>query len=550
MSIPVVNAVELYEGSTSPPIINKETDNEVIANTSFVQGVKELVATVTKTMTGVFNSEVIGFSYDGATREFTVTLSDDLIVYQKGVKYVFTSDLSITLPNTEGNKYIYINEGSLEYSDTFSEDVILTKVYIANIYIIPSLNSHVFIGHEYHNVTRHPMTHLYLHRTVGASYRSGFLLSGFNVDGDGSSNTHAQFVADSGSFADEDILFQYTSTTQIPILYKTGANLWRIKSADSYPCIYNGTAGYSGTRIPYNRLNLGVYSLQEVQEGYYIAVHYFAINDTDLKVVGILGTAEYSTVKAARAGIEVEILSISGIPMEEFVLLGSVLFQSSTSYSNTPKARVVTIDDLGNFYKDYRLQRSLSISGAIGEVQSHSLLNDLDSDDHLQYHNDARGDARYFPKRTITGTTGRISITDGDGALANPVIDIGSRVLNYQSSHRASATGTTTTTSGTYVLMGAMTLTPPSGDYLLDFFTAVSNSNNSRTIWVSIYVGGTQVSGSEVEIGLPTANYVVPVSIVGFPISPNGSQDVEIRWRRSNSTGTAYNRNMILKKVG
>jgi len=46
-------------------------------------------------------------------------------------------------------------------------------------------------------------------------------------------------------------------------------------------------------------------------------------------------------------------LNRTGIPLIEFVLIGIVIYQTSTSYANTPKARIVRTDE-GEDYIDTR----------------------------------------------------------------------------------------------------------------------------------------------------------------------------------------------------
>lgn len=122
---------------------------------------------------------------------------------------------------------------------------------------------------------------------------------------------------------------------------------------------------------------------------------------------------------------------------------------------------------------------------------------------------------------------------------------------------KASATATTTTTSGSDVLMDSMTLTPNiAGDYSVNFSTTLSSNNTGADIFVSIYVGGVLVADSVRTAspqfssggfgGSPSLNF--PISTNG-EVTVNGSQAIEIRWRRSAGTASALQRTLTIRRV-
>jgi hypothetical protein len=192
-------------------------------------------------------------------------------------------------------------------------------------------------------------THLYLHNTQGAKFDRGLGLVGFSVDGGGGSNAHAQFTSVSGVIWDEDIRFPVSAQSQIPIFYKSGTGNWRRKNPDAYPVIYNGTAGYSSARLPYNFYNGSTWSLTQVDNNKFVLVHVFATNEIEYPVVGVLGTAQYISKADARTGAATELKTLSGLPFSEFTPIGTVIFETSNSYTNVPKAQIVSIDG-ANYY--------------------------------------------------------------------------------------------------------------------------------------------------------------------------------------------------------
>lgn len=362
-----------------------------------------IVASVTKDPTGFLNRTDSILSFDDGTRTFSIApVSASYDIYYQGVKHTISTTKTIVIPDTEGLYFIYFdNTATLQYITGFDISLITEHVYAANIYWDADNNSCIFIGDERHGLMMDNATHQYLHQAHGSAYITGFALENFSIDGDGSSNTHAQFSCGSGTFNDEDIQFQFSSTSSIPIFYRSGTSgKWRKKTADTYPVLYTGTAGYSGAnnRLAFNEFALGIWSLTEVSlNNYYALTHFFACNDTTHKIIGVVGTNEYTSLNDARVGATTELISLSGLPFQEFIPIGAVIFQTSSAFANVPKAVVVSTDT-GTSFVDFRKSNGYKINGFAG---SHNLLSDLEQDDHLQYLNITRGDARYYTESEV-----------------------------------------------------------------------------------------------------------------------------------------------------
>ena len=114
----------------------------------------------------------------------------------------------------------------------------------------------------------------------------------------------------------------------------------------------------------------------------------------------------------------------------------------------------------------------------------------------------------------------------------------------------AEATATTTTTSGSDVLVNSMTLTPAAGTYLVTFSGSVRQSASNDSIFTSIYSGGTQVAASEREFkrgsnqGNITASFCCQAKV-----TVNGAQAIEGRWRETGGTATMYERTLSIIAV-
>ena len=387
-------------------VANKTTDGTLAANSDTLYPSEKAVKTyvdnlvytqdlITKEPTGFETKSTSTMSFDDISRIFTISpVSGSFDVYVKGVKFTKSTPQTITIPNLSGSHYIYFNSsGVLSSTQVIDSTLFTDNAIVSNIYWNTDTFKHTYFAEERHGLQMDGATHGYLHTVFGARYLSGLALQGFTFNS-GSVDSDAQFTADSGSIRDEDLLLQINAQTQIPVLYKQG-QLWRKKTADNFPVIYSGTAGYTGAngRLPYNQFTGGAWQLTEVSNNKFVLVHVFATNDIENPIVAIQGIAEYDTIPAARIAANNEIVSITGMPFAEFVAIGSVIYQTDT-YTNTPNARVRQTD-LGANYVDFR---GTQLYVPAGQATTHSLLSGLSADDHLQYHTDARGDIRYYTK--------------------------------------------------------------------------------------------------------------------------------------------------------
>lgn len=375
----------------------------------------------TKEPTGFFSRTTSTLSFDNGTRNFSITPTGATFdVWVKGVKYTKTGVQTIQIPALSGNHFIYFDPtGALATTQAAGPELFIDNALISIIYWNTDTNTRTYFAEERHGMQMDGATHSYLHTVLGAQFISGLALQGFSVDGDGSLSAHAQFTSDSGTIRDEDIVITISAQTQIPVLYRQGL-LWRKKAADSFPFIYSGTAGYTGAsgRVPFNEFTGGAWQLTELANNAFVLVHLFGTNDIENPVVAIQGIATYGNVSAARLAASSEITSLSGLPFAEFVALGSVVLESANTYTNTPKAIVRSVE--GADYVDFR---GTQLYTPAGEVTTHGLLSGLSSDDHLQYHTDARGDIRYYTKAQvdtiIAGITSPGDLDDTAFSLAN-----------------------------------------------------------------------------------------------------------------------------------
>lgn len=136
---------------------------------------------------------------------------------------------------------------------------------------------------------------------------------------------------------------------------------------------------------------------------------------------------------------------------------------------------------------------------------------------------------------------GDLAIVDGQPGLYQKFGAGATQWLQFAQSSQniyypASASGLTSTSSLTDVLISGMTLTPPAGTYLVFFQGSATSNAGSVVTFFSVYGGGVKVTNSEITLRQNSGSVKLPVYLVAIPVTVNGAQAVEIRWRVSNGT--------------
>jgi hypothetical protein len=306
---------------------------------------------------GLKDPSQVALSVDDSSRTLTVSpVSGSYVYFVSGKRIEISTSKTATWPNTHGINYFYLDENSnLVRTGTFVDEIITRYTFVSIVYWDQLAAKHIYFANERHGIKMSPVTHAYLHRTRGAAFDNGCKLVNFVVDGAGSSNTHAQFNSNSGVIWDEDIRISLPAQTTFPVFYRDGVTNWKRKNANSLPMIVSGEEGYTGAggRVAYNLLSGGNWSLAEVDNNKFVLLHVFATNDIDHPFIVILGQAQYNSKADARTGAISEIKGLSGLPVLEFCPIGSVIVETSNSYTNTPKARIVSTAS-GADYEDHR----------------------------------------------------------------------------------------------------------------------------------------------------------------------------------------------------
>ncbi len=314
------------------------------------------------------------------TREFKIEPSGSSYdVYVQGTKYTKSGAETVNWPDTDGLHIFYFDSsGTLITSSSLD---IVTQAIIWIVYWNATYNEIVYSGNELHSYIMDGSTHSWLHYHQGCMWNSGGALSDINSEASGNLNSSATCSVSSTYITDEDVRHQAVDGSpqdlypiaQIPVLYLDGS-VWRKETATDYP-----VKRYGASRLAWN--NSGAQT--EVGNNDFVLSHIYATNDVINPIVAIQGQAVYGNRRLAREGATTEInnLVLGGLPAAEIVPLGTIIFQTSDSYSNAVKARIRKTDE-GFDYQDFRQFKAASASGSVSD---HGNLSGLNDDDHEFY---------------------------------------------------------------------------------------------------------------------------------------------------------------------
>ena len=310
----------------------------------------EAVWTATEEPTGfpLTNTDGSTLTFNAGTRvvTFTPPLAGSTDYFIKGTKYTISSAKTVTIADSDGMHHIYFDtDSALHTTTTFNADMLSEYCYVCNVLFDSSTPARVMMGDERHGLMPWP-THWNLHNTHGTSYLSGLSLGDITADGDGSLDAHATLSSASGSILDEDVTHSIaakSSPAQIPILWRTGATgVWNVTTKTNAPIKTTGTG-----RAAYNEWTGATWQQTEVTNNKFTLTHILATNDVYEPIMAIMGQEEYNSVSDARLGANTEVSSLvtAGLPMQEAVFIGTVIYQTANGYANTWKSRIRTTDE-------------------------------------------------------------------------------------------------------------------------------------------------------------------------------------------------------------
>jgi hypothetical protein len=336
--------------------------------------VAKAMGQVGKDPTGFPNKTDSTMSFTDGTRTFEIAPAvTSFEFYHTGVRFTKSAAESLVIADTTGTHYIYYDSsGDLQESvnptpDTL-EELIEDDCLAAVAYWNATDGACYYFGEERHGVQMDGATHAWGHFSTGAVYVApGLALGDILSDEDGSSDTHAEMSVSAGFMEDEDNFFTISAASapaNIPVFYReAAAGRWVLATATDSP-ILNASGG--SNRVAYNQFTGGAWQQTEVAQSQLVLAHIAVINayTASERIIAIQGQATYGTVGAAREGADTELgnLVLNGLPAPEMLFIGTVIYQTSTAYTNATQSRIRTTDE-GNDYVDWRTSRGVAGGG-------------------------------------------------------------------------------------------------------------------------------------------------------------------------------------------
>ena len=324
-------------------------------------------------------------SFNKTTREFSISpASTSYSVWCVGKKFTKTTTETIEITNDSALHYIFFDsEGRLGTRQSyFSWD---SEAPVSYVYWNATDQEAYFFADERHGIVLDWATHEYLHRTRGAAIANGFGVNNYTTTGNGTLDAHAQIDVANGTFFDEDLQVDITHSATptlatweqrlqggayIPAFYRVG-NSWKKDVATQFP-LKQGTS-----RPQYNLNTGGVWSTVDVANNHFGISWIIATNNLNEPIIAVVGQGDYGDKGSAEADFY-NSLDLSGFPIVEFRPLYKIIYECKDSYSNTPHAAFVGVEDL----------RSVISAGqgvSATAVSDHGSMTGLQDDDHPQY---------------------------------------------------------------------------------------------------------------------------------------------------------------------
>lgn len=306
-------------------------------------------------------------SFNDSTRVFTLARTGaSFRYYRGGIMYTISADKTVTIPNTTGRYFIYIDaiDGTLTQS-TSAWTLQDTKVPVAIIKFNNSLTPKSLQAEERHPYTLDRADHYYLHTTNGSRLISGGnLLNTTTPAGNPSGNVDNCFGLDLSAIIDENITNTISafarpngSTPTYFVKYRNAVNpsAWSWVSGQNVPYVFANAAN-----IYYD--NNGV--LTQVTNNQFVNYYVVLTNYKDYGCVLIAGQAQYASDSLAYAET-LDSLDLTGLGSPEFVFIAQLTFECRSTYSAASgNAKLVRYKKINNSFASVSLSPSTTVSSA------------------------------------------------------------------------------------------------------------------------------------------------------------------------------------------
>lgn len=283
-------------------------------------------------------------------------------------------------------------------TDSNLSDLFRWWVPIVFIYFDASNHEIIYLGDNRHGSWWNPWMHHAWHQTFNTMRETGLQLISLVADGDGSSDTHAQFGVSSGSAFHEDIYAESNGAAapaDLPLFYLNGA-VPRIYEESINSLAVDGLLCYNGGG-----------AAVAADDGYFVLYHIFFTNCIYNPLISAMGQAQYADVSTASYAVAADVQAVKDwLPHQNLLYIGTLILQTSADFSNTYHARLVTYA--------FGVNSEKSITGDGSIVNKIHLVNDEASPDPDEYYGTDENGVKGFhplpvcdcdPVGTVPGVT-------------------------------------------------------------------------------------------------------------------------------------------------
>ena len=243
---------------------------------------------------------------------------------------------SSTLDEETGNQTLHVTK-----NPTLKERAIILvkKVLVSYIYWNYDQQKALFFGDDRHGSEINPQQQ-WVEQTSEFAKRladGGLTFYDYVINGNGSSDDHVATKINPGKFWHSDFLISVPGISEFKVLAWQGLNPRFYDTG--LPVIING-------KICFNQGG----NLYPADSGKYVMYHIFATNDkiANHHIISISGRNQYDSLADAWAGNDSELQTLhEDLPQSALCFIGTLFYEVDDSFSNSAKARLVSINDGG-----------------------------------------------------------------------------------------------------------------------------------------------------------------------------------------------------------
>ena len=248
-------------------------------------------------------------------------------------------------------------------------EVYVYGIPVAWVYWDATAGSAIYFGDSRHGSEWNPQMHWMWHNTLNSVRETGIAIVDAIYDGDGSLDAHFQFGISAGKLCHEDINAEAPAVgkaTEIPVWYIDGG-VPRFSTQTGKKFLNAGRVGYSSGS-----------GITQATHEWFVLYHLFVTNCRLNQHISVVGQ-QYETLPMAAANIDAEVSTIrQQMPHSNMMHIGSIVLQTSDDYTNSAKARIVTIVQ--------GIQTEMSVVGDGTPINKVRLKNDVENPGNLHYY--------------------------------------------------------------------------------------------------------------------------------------------------------------------